>query len=243
MYCKKCGNKQEEGEKFCPKCGTPFTVEDNQGTLKDNLMSDSKDEMNLRQETKKNFKVRFKEGLCVILSLMIPLLGLILYFIKRKENKVLANSILACTIIGIVFNIVIYNNSDEFGNVFFEKEYFESYEEFDNEENSASESNSKEDDRILQQMMEIDSKRRKLFSAIEESYNAYRAHLANGYFYGTSPELGKLIDYKNKMEDLCDEYIRLANQLTDNESIIEEANMQKQRIMSAFDDMGLSPNY
>ena len=121
MYCKKCGNKQEEGEKFCPKCGTPFTVEDNQGTLKDNLMSDSKDEMNLRQETKKNFKVRFKEGLCVILSLMIPLLGLILYFIKRKENKVLANSILACTIIGIVFNIVIYNNSDEFGNVFFEK--------------------------------------------------------------------------------------------------------------------------
>lgn len=24
MYCKKCGHKQAEGEKFCPVCGTPF---------------------------------------------------------------------------------------------------------------------------------------------------------------------------------------------------------------------------
>lgn len=24
MYCKKCGRKQEEGQKFCPKCGEPF---------------------------------------------------------------------------------------------------------------------------------------------------------------------------------------------------------------------------
>lgn len=24
MYCKKCGRKQEEGQRFCPKCGEPF---------------------------------------------------------------------------------------------------------------------------------------------------------------------------------------------------------------------------
>ena len=24
MYCKKCGNMQKNGEKFCPKCGTPY---------------------------------------------------------------------------------------------------------------------------------------------------------------------------------------------------------------------------
>lgn len=24
MYCKKCGTEQREGQKFCPKCGTPF---------------------------------------------------------------------------------------------------------------------------------------------------------------------------------------------------------------------------
>lgn len=238
MYCIKCGTKQEEGEKFCPKCGTPFIVEDN-------FVSESKSKINLKQEANKDLKVRFKEGLYVAFSLTIPLLGLILYFIKRKKNKVLANSILVCTIIGFVFNIVIYNNyySDEFGNASFEKEPFESYEEFDNEENGASKNSSKEDDRILQQMMEIDNKRKKLFSAIEESYNAYRVHLANGYYYGSSPEWGKLIDYRKKMENLCDEYIRLANQLTDNESIVEEAKIQKQQIMSAFDDMELSPSY
>ena len=26
MYCKNCGTKQKEGQKFCPKCGTPYPV-------------------------------------------------------------------------------------------------------------------------------------------------------------------------------------------------------------------------
>lgn len=26
MYCKKCGTKQQDGQKFCPKCGTPYPV-------------------------------------------------------------------------------------------------------------------------------------------------------------------------------------------------------------------------
>lgn len=26
MYCKKCGTKQQDGHKFCPKCGTPYPV-------------------------------------------------------------------------------------------------------------------------------------------------------------------------------------------------------------------------
>lgn len=241
MYCKKCGNEQETGEKFCPKCGTPFLLEDDKASSKGNFIS----EVNPKNEVNESFKVRLIKGLYMAFSLIIPLLGLILYFIKRKKNKVLANSILACTIIGFVFNIVIYNNyySDEFGNASFEKQPFESYEEFDNEENGASKSYSKEDDRILQQMMEIHNKRKKLFSAIEESYNVYRAHLANGYYYGSSPEWSKLIDYRKEMENLCDEYIRLAYQLTDNESIVEEAKRQKQQIMSAFDDMELSPSY
>lgn len=28
MFCKKCGHQQENGEKFCPVCGTPFPKED-----------------------------------------------------------------------------------------------------------------------------------------------------------------------------------------------------------------------
>lgn len=26
MYCKKCGREQKDGQRFCPKCGTPFAV-------------------------------------------------------------------------------------------------------------------------------------------------------------------------------------------------------------------------
>lgn len=109
MYCIKCGTKQEEGEKFCPKCGTPFIVEDN-------FISESESEINLRQEANKDFKVRFKEGLYVAFSLIVPLLGLIFYFIKRKNDKKLAKSILICAIIGVVFNAVVYynNSSNEF---------------------------------------------------------------------------------------------------------------------------------
>ncbi|MBR2777733.1 MAG: zinc-ribbon domain-containing protein [Prevotella sp.] len=32
MYCKKCGTEQKEGQKFCPKCGTPYmNVEQDDG--------------------------------------------------------------------------------------------------------------------------------------------------------------------------------------------------------------------
>ena len=118
MYCIKCGTKQEEGEKFCPKCGTPFIVE-----------SESKSETNLKQEANNDFKVRFKKGLYVAFSLIVPLLGLILYFIKRKKDKKLAKSILICTIIGAAFNVVIYYNNydDEFESSYYESNN-ESYE-------------------------------------------------------------------------------------------------------------------
>lgn len=39
MYCKKCGTEQEEGQKFCPNCGTPFVIDN---TTERN--SDSSDE-------------------------------------------------------------------------------------------------------------------------------------------------------------------------------------------------------
>lgn len=30
MYCKKCGTEQKQGQKFCPKCGTPFVSDENE---------------------------------------------------------------------------------------------------------------------------------------------------------------------------------------------------------------------
>lgn len=116
MYCFKCGTKQEEGEKFCPKCGTPFIVVDTGDSLKDSSASESAGKR-YKSETKtgKSFKERFKDNLCLSSSFFIPLLGIVLYFMKRKKNKKLANKILIFTAIGIVFNtaVFIYNHSND----------------------------------------------------------------------------------------------------------------------------------
>ena len=31
MFCKKCGHERQEGEKFCPVCGTPFPIDHDEG--------------------------------------------------------------------------------------------------------------------------------------------------------------------------------------------------------------------
>lgn len=47
MYCKKCGTEQKDGQKFCPKCGTPYlNVEQNDVN---SLKEDVKEEIELPQ--------------------------------------------------------------------------------------------------------------------------------------------------------------------------------------------------
>lgn len=36
MYCKKCGTEQKEGQKFCPKCGTPYIDLEQEGVVNSN---------------------------------------------------------------------------------------------------------------------------------------------------------------------------------------------------------------
>lgn len=111
-----------------------------------------------------------------------------------------------------------------------------------NSGNTSNQSFSRED-KILLRMAEINAEYQKMIPLIENSYNSYRNHLNQGYVYGTSPEWGNLIDYKEEIIKLCDEYIRLARQLSDNEDILSEALQRKQAIINAFDNMGLTPSY
>lgn len=127
-------------------------------------------------------------------------------------------------------------------------EYFEDVKMYINDvineqkyDSNSNDATSSQDQEILTKMLVIYNKRAALLPKIEQSYNAYKAHLSAGYFYGTSPEWRRLIDYRAEIRDLCDEYIRLARQLSDNEEIVEEAERQKQGFMSAFDEMGLTP--
>ena len=131
MYCSKCGNKQENGEKFCSQCGSPFLVDEHQtssvnDTIKINVQESSNIETNNKNKT---FAEKLKDGLYVGVALIIPILGLIFYFVKRKKDKALAKSILISFFIGLTYNIFVYyyNNSDEFDFSYYEpnNEYYE----------------------------------------------------------------------------------------------------------------------
>ena len=166
----------------------------------------------------------------------------------HKKRKVS----MAATIIAIITCVaLIYGVSDldvPFSYVSFEDEYINSNDNSrskveDEHINSNDNSRSKAELDILYKMAEIKEEQQKMLPYISSSYNVYRSDLAKGYLYSTSPAWRQLMDYKNKMEDLCDAYIKLARSLTDNEEIVEEAIRQKSGVMGAFDDMGLYPRY
>ena len=102
---------------------------------------------------------------------------------------------------------------------------------------SSSSRKKENDDAILMEMLDEHQKRQELMSRIETSYNSYRRSLESG---SATAYMGKagLWKYKEEMENLCNEYIRLAKKLNDNKQVVEEAERQKRNIMSAFKDMG-----
>lgn len=88
----------------------------------------------MNMETEQN-KLNIKKILLGVISLFIPLLGVIVFFVKKKEDLSIAKFALYCAIAGFAFNMINYCSSDS------DEDYYESsYEE------SSSNSNSSQDD-------------------------------------------------------------------------------------------------
>ena len=77
-YCKNCGNKLEDGVKFCPNCGTPSGSETNQNS-----------NMNQKKSSKKGFLI----AAIVLLALVAVFLALAAlggaawYFLSNQQDK------------------------------------------------------------------------------------------------------------------------------------------------------------
>ena len=169
MICSKCGNKQNVGEKFCPICGTPFSestssikeenkpmTENLETIAKQNCTSESidenvtehikdtevnmkKNEEILESQTTSNSEWNLKKILLGVLSLLLPIIGVIYFSVKRKKNKAMAKFMLFCAIAGLVLNAVItYCSSDSYSY----DDYYESDEYYESEGNSSYESSS-----------------------------------------------------------------------------------------------------
>lgn len=192
MFCSKCGTKQGVGEKFCPKCGNPFTenpnANENKVSIVDNLkakadevanyakgplaekvkttveqaciaaepmakkvaeqvkstvgqiQSELKDENNnsdiADNQSVVKGKWNIKKILWGIVSFFIPLVGLIFFFVKKKDNLPMAKFALCCAAVGFIFNTITYlgGESDDYEDEYYESSY----------ENNSSTSSSKE---------------------------------------------------------------------------------------------------
>lgn len=81
-------------------------------------------------------KLNIKKILLGVLSFFIPLLGVIVFFVKKKEDLSIAKFALYCAIAGFALNMVNYCSSDS------DEEYYES----SYEESSSSDSGSSQND-------------------------------------------------------------------------------------------------
>lgn len=84
MYCEKCGKENKTGTKFCTNCGNSLDVSSNYVV--------------------KEEKSTFGWG---ILSFFVPIAGLILFIIWKKDRPKTSKTAGICAIIGVIFSIFI----------------------------------------------------------------------------------------------------------------------------------------
>lgn len=84
MYCKNCGKELYEGAEHCDGCGVNQTI-----SYPTNIVPDVSN-----------------KGLN-ILSFFIPIIGIILYFVKREEKPIEAKGTLKWALISIIVSTVL----------------------------------------------------------------------------------------------------------------------------------------
>lgn len=100
MYCTRCGRQLEPGTKFCPNCGEPVR-EENQTSY--TSMDDYASQQNYDNPYQEQDRASI--GLCII-SFLFPFMGVIFYFMKRRQTPFKAKACLYTGIISFAFNFI-----------------------------------------------------------------------------------------------------------------------------------------
>ena len=124
MYCKNCGTKQGEGERFCSMCGTPFMAEKG-GSERNIEMGIKKAENNSKrlQIISRNEIFSLAKAKTVIIAKWIVILGLIgmgmlclylsLFMADEGYNSIVGFSVfLLCIVLGGYFCYFIYSGGE-----------------------------------------------------------------------------------------------------------------------------------
>ncbi len=95
MKCKNCNAEIPDGSRFCPVCGKNVNeFAPNQQQFSGNQVSNTQDE---------DYSIWMK-----ILCLIIPIVGIILYFVKKDQEPVKAKSALTFGLIAVGINVLYY---------------------------------------------------------------------------------------------------------------------------------------
>lgn len=96
MYCKKCGTEQKLGQKFCPKCGTPFIVVEGED---EKPLTQNESQFENKVESKNNTKssiasVSYRPSIKGIIALasLVALIGIMVWIWKSDTmslNKIM----------------------------------------------------------------------------------------------------------------------------------------------------------
>jgi uncharacterized membrane protein YvbJ len=94
MYCPKCGTQNPDIAAFCSKCGTDLQRISNSGPS--------------ASYYNQPFNASDKAGIgWMILSFLLPIVGLILYFVWKSRFPHKAGQILAAAGVGFVINLIL----------------------------------------------------------------------------------------------------------------------------------------
>lgn len=96
MFCKHCGKEVKDGVKFCPSCGGSIEVVDGTTQTVNTVSNGTSDEP------------KASVGI-IIASILIPLVGIIMYFVKRGSEPKNAKTYLTIGLVMWVINIILLN--------------------------------------------------------------------------------------------------------------------------------------
>lgn len=108
MICNKCGNFYEDNFIECPHCGTvaPFGQQENQYSQQPPI-----NDMNAQYAQKINTPPAADDKPNMVINilslLMVPILGVIMYFVEKDKHPIMAKSALKFGIGGWVISFVV----------------------------------------------------------------------------------------------------------------------------------------
>lgn len=115
MYCSKCGKLLNEDDKFCSKCGelinkssdnfsTENVVERNEES---NYSTFNQNINNSNPYTYVKEKKEKANPVLVIVSFLIPIIGLIIFIVNKNDKKRTANACGVAALIGFIISLIL----------------------------------------------------------------------------------------------------------------------------------------